>query len=368
MNSSLTAIRIIFIILITSLLISCGSGPATSDKKKEAAIAEVEVALPIKAKVVDWDEYTGRFQAIEEVDIRSRVNGYLTAIKFKDGQFVKKDDLLFIIDPRPFQYALARAQAQYTLAKSQYGRVVELYKKKFIAASVVDQRLQDLQISEAQLKNARVNLEYTEIRSPINGKISRYLVSVGNLVRANETVLTKIVSIDPIYFYFDISQGDLLKYNRLKPLNKDAQKILIKLPDEKAYLHQGKMDFKDNVINESTGTMQARAIVPNPDKLIYPGLFGRAKLAASNEYEALLLPERAVNTDQSRHFVYTVNPKNEVQRVDVELGPLRENYFYVIRRGLKGNELVIINGIQSIQAPNQKVKPVVIKLTEKNNY
>ncbi|STX52402.1 HlyD family secretion protein [Legionella busanensis] len=367
MNSSLTAIRILFIILITSLLISCGSDPAAS-AKKESAIVEVEVALPIKSKVVDWDEYTGRFQAIEEVDIRSRVNGYLTAIKFKDGQFVKKDDLLFIIDPRPFQYALARAQAQYTLAKSQYGRVVELYKKKFIAASVVDQRLQDLQISEAQLKNARVNLEYTEIRSPINGKISRYLVSVGNLVRANETVLTKIVSMDPIYFYFDISQGDLLKYNRLKQINKDAQEILIRLPDEKTYLHQGKMNFKDNVINESTGTMQARAIVPNPDKLIYPGLFGRAKLAASNEYEALLLPERAVNTDQSRHFVYTVNQKNEIQRVDVELGPLRENDFYVIRRGLKGNELVVINGIQRIQTPNQKVKPVVIKLIEKNNH
>ncbi|MGQ3889806.1 efflux RND transporter periplasmic adaptor subunit [Legionella sp. CNM-1927-20] len=366
MSKDLTFVRIILIILAASLLISCGSGPAASDKQQELPV-EVEVAFPLKDKIVDWDEYTGRFQAIEEVDIRSRVNGYLMAIKFKDGQFVKKEDLLFIIDPRPFQYALARAQAQYNLAKNQYQRVLQLHKKKFIATQVVDQRLQDLQIAEAQLKNALVNLEYTEIRSPINGKISRYLVSIGNLIRMNETVLTKIVSMDPIYFYFDISQADLLKYTRLKQDNKNSQEILLKLPDEKDYMHRGKMNFQDNVIDESTGTMQARAIVPNPEKLIYPGLFGRAKLAASNEYEALLLPERAVNTEQTRHFVYIVNQKNEVQRVYVELGPLRENGYYVIRSGLKGNELVVINGIQSIQVPNQKVKPVIIKLTSKMN-
>ncbi len=334
------------------------------------ALAEVDVALPVKKNIVEWDEYTGRFQAVEEVDVRARVTGYLEAIKFQDGQTVKKGDVLFVIDQRPFKYALARAEAQYALAKAQYERAVKLQKEKFISAEVIDQRFQDVQVAETRVQEAKLNLEFTEVKAPISGKISRDFVSVGNLIRMNDTVLTKVVSVDPIYFYFETSQNDLLKYIRLdragKRLSSEKKPtpVLIKLPDEKDYLHQGEVDFLDNVIDSGTGTILARALVPNPDNVIYPGLFARVKLVGSGEYEAILLPDKAINTDQARKFVYVVDNENKVNRVYVELGPLRESGFYIIRSGLKGDEKVIIHGIQRIHGPNQEVKPVVIEVTE----
>ncbi|CZI36997.1 TPA: efflux RND transporter periplasmic adaptor subunit [Legionella pneumophila subsp. pneumophila] len=358
--------RLLAVILIP-VLISCGS---ESNKPAGQILAEVDVALPVKKKIVEWDEYTGRFQAVEEVDVRARVTGYLEAIKFQDGQTVKKGDVLFVIDQRPFKYALARAEAQYALAKAQYERAIKLQKEKFISAEVIDQRFQDVQVAETRVQEAKLNLEFTEIKAPISGKISRDFVSVGNLIRMNDTVLTKVVSVDPIYFYFETSQNDLLKYIRLdragKRLSSEKKPtpVLIKLPDEKDYLHQGEVDFLDNVIDSGTGTILARALVPNPDNVIYPGLFARVKLVGSGEYEAILLPDKAINTDQARKFVYVVDNENKVKRVYVELGPLRESGFYIIRSGLKGDEKVIIHGIQRIHGPNQEVKPVVIEVTE----
>ncbi|AMQ28452.1 TPA: efflux RND transporter periplasmic adaptor subunit [Legionella pneumophila] len=358
--------RLLAVILIP-VLMSCNS---ESNKPMGQALAEVDVALPVKKNIVEWDEYTGRFQAVEEVDVRARVTGYLEAIKFQDGQTVKKGDVLFVIDQRPFKYALARAEAQYALAKAQYERAVKLQKEKFISAEVIDQRFQDVQVAETRVQEAKLNLEFTEVKAPISGKISRDFVSVGNLIRMNDTVLTKVVSVDPIYFYFETSQNDLLKYIRLdragKRLSSEKKPtpVLIKLPDEKDYLHQGEVDFLDNVIDSGTGTILARALVPNPDNVIYPGLFARVKLVGSGEYEAILLPDKAINTDQARKFVYVVDNENKVNRVYVELGPLRESGFYIIRSGLKGDEKVIIHGIQRIHGPNQEVKPVVIEVTE----
>ncbi|MDF1929719.1 efflux RND transporter periplasmic adaptor subunit [Legionella pneumophila] len=265
---------------------------------------------------------------------------------------------------------MARAEAQYALAKAQYERAVKLQKEKFISAEVIDQRFQDVQVAETRVQEAKLNLEFTEVKAPISGKISRDFVSVGNLIRMNDTVLTKVVSVDPIYFYFETSQNDLLKYIRLdragKRLSSEKKPtpVLIKLPDEKDYLHQGEVDFLDNVIDSGTGTILARALVPNPDNVIYPGLFARVKLVGSGEYEAILLPDKAINTDQARKFVYVVDNENKVNRVYVELGPLRESGFYIIRSGLKGDEKVIIHGIQRIHGPNQEVKPVVIEVTE----
>lgn len=358
--------RLLAVILIP-VLMSCNS---ESNKPVGQTLAEVDVALPVKKNIVEWDEYTGRFQAVEEVDVRARVTGYLEAIKFQDGQTVKKGDVLFVIDQRPFKYALARAEAQYALAKAQYERAVKLQKEKFISAEVIDQRFQDVQVAETRVQEAKLNLEFTEVKAPISGKISRDFVSVGNLIRMNDTVLTKVVSVDPIYFYFETSQNDLLKYIRLdragKRLSSEKKPtpVLIKLPDEKDYLHQGEVDFLDNVIDSGTGTILARALVPNPDNVIYPGLFARVKLVGSGEYEAILLPDKAINTDQARKFVYVVDNENKVKRVYVELGPLRESGFYIIRSGLKGDEKVIIHGIQRIHGPNQEVKPVVIEVTE----
>ncbi|HAT1926985.1 TPA: efflux RND transporter periplasmic adaptor subunit [Legionella pneumophila] len=367
MKEILTLVMRLLAVILIPALMSCNS---ESNKPVGQTLAEVDVALPVKKNIVEWDEYTGRFQAVEEVDVRARVTGYLEAIKFQDGQTVKKGDVLFVIDQRPFKYALARAEAQYALAKAQYERAIKLQKEKFISAEVIDQRFQDVQVAETRVQEAKLNLEFTEIKAPISGKISRDFVSVGNLIRMNDTVLTKVVSVDPIYFYFETSQNDLLKYIRLdragKRLSSEKKPtpVLIKLPDEKDYLHQGEVDFLDNVIDSGTGTILARALVPNPDNVIYPGLFARVKLVGSGEYEAILLPDKAINTDQARKFVYVVDNENKVKRVYVELGPLRESGFYIIRSGLKGDEKVIIHGIQRIHGPNQEVKPVVIEVTE----
>ncbi|HAT9716576.1 TPA: efflux RND transporter periplasmic adaptor subunit [Legionella pneumophila subsp. pneumophila] len=367
MKKILALVMRLLAVTLIPVLMSCNS---ESNKPVGQTLAEVDVALPVKKNIVEWDEYTGRFQAVEEVDVRARVTGYLEAIKFQDGQTVKKGDVLFVIDQRPFKYALARAEAQYALAKAQYERAVKLQKEKFISAEVIDQRFQDVQVAETRVQEAKLNLEFTEVKAPISGKISRDFVSVGNLIRMNDTVLTKVVSVDPIYFYFETSQNDLLKYIRLdragKRLSSEKKPtpVLIKLPDEKDYLHQGEVDFLDNVIDSGTGTILARALVPNPDNVIYPGLFARVKLVGSGEYEAILLPDKAINTDQARKFVYVVDNENKVNRVYVELGPLRESGFYIIRSGLKGDEKVIIHGIQRIHGPNQEVKPVVIEVTE----
>jgi RND family efflux transporter MFP subunit len=363
--------RLIFklIVLLSAIcfLTSCGSRPSS----KKMPVAEVEIAPPLKKKIIEWHEYTGRFQAIHEVDIRSRVTGYLNAIQFKDGQLVRKGDILFIIDPRPFQYALAGAQARYDLAQKQYERASKLKKESFISQEVIDQRLQEMKVAETTLSDAKLNLEFTEIKSPIAGRISRYFVSIGNLIRKDNTVLTKVVSTNPIYFYFEMSQGDLLKYIRLNKMgqhlnlqNISPRKILIKLQDEKNFTYQGTMDFTDNIVDQSTGTILGRATVMNPKGVIYPGLFGRARLAGSDEYEALLLPDKAINTDQTRKFVYAVDDKNQIYRIYIELGSLRDNGFYVIHHGLKGNESIVINGIQLIHRTGQKIKPHSISLQE----
>ncbi len=357
---------------LIALLLFCALGVSCSDSTSQgpAAPAEVDVALPLTKKITEWDEYTGRFQAIEEVDVRSRVTGYLVAIKFKDGQLVKKGDILFQIDPRPFEYALQRAIAEEELAKKQYERVLKLKQSSFVSAEAIDQRYKEMQIATVEVNEAKLNLEFTNVTSPISGKISRYFVSVGNLIQMDQTVLTRVVSLDPIHFYFDASQNDLLKYIRLGKASKlpgleiESNQIMIKLQDEKDFVHHGIMDFIDNEVDDSTGTIQGRAIIPNPDNIIYSGVFGRARLVGSAEYQAILLPDKAINTDQSKKFVYVVDDKNKVQRVYIELGPLRPSGFYIIRSGLKGNEHVVISGIQRIRVPEQVVKPVMVELTE----
>ena len=325
---------------------------------------EVEVALPLMKTITEWDEYTGRFEAVEHVDIRSRVTGYLEKITFKDGQIVKKGDLLFVIDPRPFKYALDRAQTQYSLAHKEFTRGENLVKTNAISAENFDRRRQVLKLALVTLNEAKLNLEFTQITAPIDGKVSEDFISVGNLVRENDTLLTRIVSVDPIHFEFETSQSQLLKYIRLDRAGKrpgsdtNPNPIYIKLQDEKEYLHLGRMDFVDNIVDSSTGTILGRALVPNPDAIIYPGLFGRARVIGSGEYEALLLPQKAINTDQSRKYVYVVNEENKAKRVYLELGPIWDNGLYIVRSGLVGNERVVISGIQRIRATDQPVTPI----------
>lgn len=342
---------------------------------------EVTVAKPVKRSITDWDEYTGRFQAVDRVEVRSRVSGYLDQVLFNDGDMVKAGDVLFIIDQRPFQIAMQQsealmkqAMAQNKQAQNDFKRAESLLKSRAISEEDFDQRQQSLLATQAQLEaaqaalqNARLNLEFTEVIAPVSGRVGRDVVNVGNLVSggtANATLLTTIVSLDPIHFYFEASEAEMLKYVRLsrsgqRPDSRSSPNpIFVKLQDEADYVHEGSMDFVDNELDASTGTILGRALFPNSESIIQPGMFGRARLLGSNEYEALLIPDTAINTDQSKKFVYVVNDDNEATRTYLELGALLDDGMRVVLSGLDENKRVVINGIQRIRGARQAVTPV----------
>jgi multidrug efflux system membrane fusion protein len=354
------------------LIISLGILSAACGQKAPDATApppaEVDVATPLKHQITEWDEFTGRFEAVARVDVRARVTGYLREKLFRDGQMVKQGDVLFVIDPRPFEYDMQRADAAYVLAKKSYERAMDLRKSQSVSQEILDQRFQEFKQAEATQNEARLNLEFTRVQAPNDGKISSGFVDTGNLVSADDTVLTRIVTIDPIHFVFEGSQADVLKYTRLDRAGKrpssdtNPNPIFIKLLDEETYLHKGRMDFVDNIADPGTGTIVGRALVENKQGIIYPGYFGRAHLIGSGEYEAILLPERAVNTDQNKKFVYIVDKDNKAQRVYVTPGPVLDNGFTIIREGLSGDERVVVNGMQRIRMQQQPVTPVTTSL------
>jgi membrane fusion protein, multidrug efflux system len=340
--------------------------------------APVTVAQPTKRTVTDWDEFTGRFEAMEEVQVRARVGGFVDSIQFKDGDFVKPGDLLYVIDSRPFEAValqadgqLADARAKAELARRELERALTLVTTSAVSESIVDQRRQTLQAAhaaemqaEGALKAAKLNVEFTHVMAPIAGRISRHLVSVGNLVQGADggaTLLTSIVSLDPIYIYFDMDEATYLKYNKLwfegkRPSSRDtANPVHITLANETKPSHEGKMDFLDNRMDVSTATLRSRAIVPNKDISILPGQFARVRLIGSAPYEALLLPDAAIATDQSRKIVFVVNDENVVETRTVLLGPL-DGGLRVIREGLKAEDKVIVDGIQRARV-NAKVAP-----------
>jgi multidrug efflux system membrane fusion protein len=357
-----------FISAMTLLLVACNE-PAEKNAQPAAAPppAEVDVALPLQHKLTDWDEFTGRFEAINDVQLRARVTGYLVDKKFKDGQFVKKGDVLYVIDPRPFDYELQRITAQHELAKKELDRAHNLRKARAISEEEVDRRFQELQIAEASLNEARLQKAFTQVTSPIDGKISDSFVDIGNMIEENVTLLTHIVSTNPVHFRFEGSQGDLLKYIRLDRSGQRASSdntpnpIYIKLLDEDKFYHQGAMNFVDNAVDLGTGTIQATAVVNNDAGIIYPGLFGRARLLGRADYDAILVPEKAINTDQDKKFVYVVNDENKVHRNYVTVGTLLDNDLIVVSKGIDSDDRVVVNGIQRIRMPEQEVTP---KMTE----
>jgi RND family efflux transporter MFP subunit len=340
----------------------------------------VTVAQPVKRTVTDWDEFTGRFEAIQDVQVRARVGGFVTSVEFKDGDTVHAGDLLYIIDPRPFEAVatqadgqLADARAKTELAKRELERGLTLVQTSAVSEQVVDQRRQALQaahaaetIAEGALKAAQLNVEFTRVVAPIAGRVSRHLVDVGNLVSGSDngggaTLLTSIVSLDPIYIYFDVDEATYLKNSKLwfegkRPSSRDTPNpVQVALTGETKPSHDGKMDFIDNRLDVSTGTLRSRAIIPNHDLSILPGQFGRVRLIGSSPYEALLLPDTAIATDQSRKIVFVVKDDDTVEARAVELGPLDEG-LRVIRTGLKPEDRVIIDGLQRVRV-GAKVAP-----------
>lgn len=358
-------VSLAIILALSMTLVACDkSNPETVTPVQAPAPAEVDVALPLKHELTDWDEFTGRFEAIHSVDMRARVTGYLVEKKFKDGQLVNKGDVLFIVDPRPFEYKLQRAKAEYSLTKTEYERAKKLRDLRAVSEEELERRSQEQQIAKSALDEAELQKSFTQIIAPIAGKISDSFVDVGNMIEENDTLLTRIVSTNPIHFRFEGSQGQLLKYLRLdragdRPSSDTSPNpIYIKLLDEDKYYHEGKMDFVDNIVDNGTGTIQARAIVENNEGIIYPGLFGNARLLGRSKYQAILLPESAINTDQDKKYVYIVDKDNKVKRIYVSVDTILDNGLIVIVKGLEGNERVVINGIQRIRTADQQVSPV----------
>lgn len=338
---------------VTLLIAGCDGDEKAASAPPPAP--EVTVAAPLLKEIVEWDEYTGRFQAVERVEIRARVSGYMDKVLFKDGQQVDAGQSLFVIDQRPFKIALDRATAQYELARKENERAESLQRTSAASVARLDQTVEALRASKADLDRAKLDMLFTEVKAPISGRISRNYVDVGNLVNGDTqaaSLLTTIVSENPIHFYFEISEQQLLKYSRLdkngsRTGSRDAAiPISIRLQDEKNFNHVGRMDFIDNEIDPGTGTMQGRAILDNPDGILAPGLFGRARLPGSGIYKAILVPEAAIGTDQSRKFVTIVNAEGKAEMRFVELGPIRASGLRIIRKGLSADDKIIINGLQ----------------------
>ena len=364
------------LILVSALALSgCGDKPP---QPAAAAPPPVTVAQPVKRTVTDWDEFTGRFEALEEVQVRARVGGFVNTVEFRDGAIVRAGDLLYTIDSRPFEAVAAQAEGQLAdsrakveLAKRELDRALNLVQTSAVSEQTVDQRRQALQAAHAAemqadgaLKAAKLNIEFTHVLAPMTGRVGRHLVSPGNLVQGSEgnaTLLTSIVTLDPIYIYFDVDEATYLKNNRLwfegkRPSSRDTPNpVEVALTGEDKPSKEGKMDFLDNRLDVSTGTLRSRAIIPNKDFSILPGQFGRVRLIGSSPYEALLLPDTAIATDQSRKIVFVVKDDNTVEARAVKLGPLDEG-LRVVREGLKAEDRVIVDGIQRARV-GAKVTP-----------
>jgi membrane fusion protein, multidrug efflux system len=360
-------------ILATQLLTGCDNKPVASS---DPGLPAVTVSRPVQQKITEWDEYTGRFVAVKTVEIRARVSGFIDSIHFKDGQIVKQGDLLFIIDPRPYRLAVEQAtadrdrtRAKLAIARSDVERATPLLRSQSVTEREFDTRKSTqedasaaVMSADAALRQAQLNLEWTEVRAPIAGRISDRRVDAGNLIAGGQsgaTLLTSIVSIDPIHFVFDGSEADFIHYLRLaaageRPSSRDVQNpVAVRLADESDYKHLGRMDFVDNVVNAKTGTIRGRAIFDNKDGLLTPGFFGRVRLFGG-EHDALLLPDSAIASDQSNKIVFTVAADDTVGVKRVELGPLAHG-LRVIRSGLNAGDRVVIEGLARAR-PGQKVK------------
>ena len=343
--------------------------------------APVSVAKPVVKEIIENDEFVGRFEAKSEIELRARVSGYLSEVHFTDGKVVNKGDLLFTIEQRTFATALRQARAQINVAQSTYDfaeeqlqRAEALVTNGNISQSAVDQRREAFLAAQGTLEQARateelarIELEFTEIRAPISGRIDRRLVNPGNLVTANETVLTSIVSSDPVYFYFDIDERYFLSYARDARTRGVALQeggggleVTVKLSDESIPPQAGILDFSENRIDRETGTMRVRAVLQNPDDILTPGLFGTVNVPGSLPYQGVLVPDRSILSDQNRRLVMTVDDEGNVIPRVVEIGPKVDGY-RVIRSGLDGSETIVVEGIVRAR-PGSKVTPEMTEL------
>jgi RND family efflux transporter MFP subunit len=376
-NSRGDAWRKRFALALTAVsLATCGpSAPPAAPKP------HVSVAYPIVKKIIDWDDFTGRFQAIQDVTVMPRVSGAITEVLFRNGQDVKAGQPLFIVDPRPFRAAydqavgdLDNAKATLTNATANYERGKKLLAANALARELYEARLAAEQTAAAQVEaakaaveTARLNVEFTTVRAPVDGRMSDRNVSIGDIVTANATSLTRVVTLDPIWFNFEGAETFLLKYQReAQAGQRQSSRVVpnpldIQLADESGYPHRGHMVFVDNAVDPLSGTIRAKAQFSNPDHFLTPGMFGRARLLASGAYQAVLIPDESIVTDQTRRLVYVVDSSDKVAAREVETGPLVIG-LRVIKSGLKAGEKVVLDGLARLQ-PGAEVEATLVKLT-----
>ena len=377
--------------LLAGLALAACDRPQARNTAQPAAPTPpaVTTSQPVVSSIVEWDEYTGRFEAVANVEVRARVSGYVDQIAFVDGQSVKKGDLLFVIDPRPFERVLGQAQAELAQARTKMDNTkldVErgrpLMERQIMSEKVFEDRASlhreaeaALKVAEAKVATAELELSFTRITAPIDGRLSRANISLGSWISAggasNATLLTLIVTQDPIHIYFDISENNYIKYKRLlggstlSANDRVGAEVEIALPDEaQRFEHRGRLDFIDNRLDASTATMRARAIVANANQLFSPGMFARVRLAGTPKQPTVLLPDAAVATDQANKYVLVVAEDGTVSRRNVQLGPLYQG-LRVIRAGVEGGDWVVTSGLQRAR-PGQKVTPTreALRLSE----
>jgi multidrug efflux system membrane fusion protein len=359
-------------------LLAAGCQKEASPSANAPPPPTVTVAQPISKDVVEWDEYQGWVEAVDTVAVRARVNGYLDSIHFKDGADVEKGQLLFVIDPRPYQAELdraeadlAQAQTRFDLASNDMARAERLLKVKAISEEDADSRSKAertasaaIQSARASVEMARLNMEYTSVKAPITGRIGRKMIAEGNLVNANmaeSTVLATIVALDPIYCRFDADEQSILKYQQLarqgQQENLRGGKWLceIELANETGFPHKGVLDFVDNQVDTATGTMRVRGVFSNPGRVLQPGFFARVRVPGSARYPALLIADQAVGSDQDQKFVLVIDAQNKARFTPVKLGPLIDGS-RVVREGLHSNDWVVVNGLMSVR-PDAEVNP-----------
>jgi RND family efflux transporter MFP subunit len=362
-------------------LVGCARNEAAPAAAGQQA-PHVTVAQVVKRQVTDFDEFTGKFVAVERVELRPRVSGYISKVSLTPGREVKKGDVLFTIDQRPYQAEFKRAQAglaqartQLALSKSERERAVKLLDQHAISREEFDSRVAgneqaeaNVQAAAAALDQAALNLSFTQVKSPIDGIVSREEVTEGNLVTAGQTLLTTVVSADKIYVEFEGDEQVYLKHaalarkGDLESADDDAP-VWVGLADEDGTPHQGKLVFIDNALDPQTGTIRARALLDNKDHRFTPGLFARVKLIGSAEYQAVLVNDSAIGTDQNVRFVFALDKDNKVQYRPVKLGPL-VNGLRVVREGLQPGDTVVVNGLQRVR-PGVQVAPEQVAMGEK---
>jgi len=367
---------------ILVMLAACGKG-ANQQHGGGFPPPQVSVATVIVRDITPSTEFSGRIEAVESVKIRPRVGGVIEKVNYLEGEIVKKGDLLFVIDQRPFrtelnraEAELARAQAQAELAQSEIKRARNLVDRKLLSQDDYDQRIaaQDqasanVRSAQAAVQLARLNLEYTEVRSPIEGRAGRAMATKGNLVSSDPTpdLLTTIVSLDPVYVYFDSDEQTYLRYSKMaretekRGEQSKVQPVFVELSNEEGFPHHGDVDFVDNQVDPNTGTIRIRAVLENKDYQLTPGLFARVKLLSTETLPAVLVDDQAILTDQDRKYVYMLGPENKAVRRNIKIGQMAEN-LRIVTEGLQAGDQVIVYGIQKIFFPGMPVVPQPIQM------